>query len=124
MYFTSGSDRAFEQLMPVSYTHLDVYKRQAAANTGEHAVIIERIINKLMHKSLTESRHLAGTVVSVSQHGKIRVHAGIPAAVTPVSYTHLNKEYQEFSIKECGTLTNYLHSKSDTSGDEQQILSF
>ena len=35
-----------------------------------------------MHKSLTESLHLAGTVVSVSHHGKIRVHAGIPAAVT------------------------------------------
>ena len=28
MYFTSGGARAFEQLMPVSYTHLDVYKRQ------------------------------------------------------------------------------------------------
>jgi hypothetical protein len=35
-----------------------------------------------MHESLTESLHLAGTVISVSHHGKIRVHTGIPAAVT------------------------------------------
>ncbi len=36
----------------------------------------------LCMKSLTESLQLAGTVVSVSHHGEIRVHAGIPAAVT------------------------------------------
>ena len=35
-----------------------------------------------MHKSLTETLHLARTVVPVCHHGEIRVHAGIPAAVS------------------------------------------
>ena len=35
-----------------------------------------------MHESLTETLHLAVTVISVCHHGKVRVHTGIPAAVT------------------------------------------
>ena len=35
-----------------------------------------------MHESLTETLHLACTVVSVSHHCEIRVHAGIPATVS------------------------------------------
>ncbi len=41
-----------------------------------------RIVNKLMHESLTETLHLAGTVISVCHHCEVRVHTGIPAAVT------------------------------------------
>lgn len=33
-----------------------------------------------MHKTLTESLHLAGTVVAGSHQSKVRIHAGIPAA--------------------------------------------
>ena len=33
-----------------------------------------------MHESLTETLHLAVTVVAVSHHRKVGVHAGIPAA--------------------------------------------
>ena len=35
-----------------------------------------------MHESLTETLHLAVTVISVCHHGKVRVHTGIPTAVT------------------------------------------
>ena len=35
-----------------------------------------------MHESLAESLQLAGTVISMSHHGEIRVHTGIPAAVS------------------------------------------
>ena len=35
-----------------------------------------------MHESLTETLHLAVTVISVCHHCKVRVHTGIPAAVT------------------------------------------
>ena len=35
-----------------------------------------------MHESLTETLHLAVTVISVCHHCKVRVHTGIPATVT------------------------------------------
>ena len=44
----------------------------AASYTGIHAVIVGREINQLVHESLTESLHLAGTVISVRHHGESR----------------------------------------------------
>ena len=35
-----------------------------------------------MHESLTETLHLAVTVITVCHHGKVRVHTGVPAAIT------------------------------------------
>ena len=47
-----------------------------------HSIVVYRIVNQFVHESLTETLHLAGTVISVCHHGKVRVHTGIPAAVT------------------------------------------
>lgn len=41
---------------------------------------------------------------------------GVGEALFSITSSPTNKEYQEFSIKECGTLTNYLHNMSV--GDE------
>ena len=41
---------------------------------------------------------------------------GVGEAMFSITSSPTNKEYQEFSIKECGTLTNYLHNMSV--GDE------
>ena len=35
-----------------------------------------------MHESLTETLHLAVTVITVCHHGKVRVHTGIPTTIT------------------------------------------
>src|SRR5699024_1008137 len=59
----------------------------SASHTGIHPVVVGREIDQLMHEALTEPLLLRGPVVSVSHHGEIRIHAGIPAAVSlyPVS---------------------------------------
>ena len=52
----------------------------AAADAGEHAIIIGREVGQLVHEPLAETLHLAVTVVAVGHHGEVRVHTAVPAA--------------------------------------------
>ena len=49
----------------------------AAADTGVHAVVVCRIVYQLVHESLTEPLLLGLTVIAVSHHREVGVHAGI-----------------------------------------------
>ena len=76
-------------LFSKSFDYLDDIERSgalvnaaSAAYAGIGTVVICREVDELMHKSLSESLHLARTVVSVSHHSEIGVHTGIPAAIS------------------------------------------
>ncbi len=53
-----------------------------AANAAKYAVIVAGIIHKLVHKPLTETFFLRGTVGAMGHHGKVRIHAAVPATET------------------------------------------
>ena len=72
-------------LRPVSYTHLDVYKRQVAENVviGENAVVGE------MPKDGAGSVATIGSGVYIGDGAKVGPAAMIDQNVKAVSYTHL-----------------------------------
>ena len=68
----------------VSYTHLDVYKRQMRGLTGEHGVMIP-VQN-------VDNLQLSDEIVSAVKKGLFHVYAvsTIEEGIEAVSYTHLD----------------------------------
>ena len=54
----------------------------AAADTAIDALVLAGEVDQFVHESLTKPFFLGGTVGTVRHHGKIGVHAAVPAAET------------------------------------------
>ena len=63
---------------PVSYTHLDVYKRQTLLSYGNEAVMLEKLI--------TETEKEMQTIREAAKEKDLQKLDSL----TPVSYTHLD----------------------------------
>ena len=70
--------RNFATLGPVSYTHLDVYKRQV----HKIIVVLEEILNVISSKSVNHT-----AVEGIASHDPVQLVSG---KLTTVSYTHLD----------------------------------
>ena len=77
---TEGSDK--ELVMPVSYTHLDVYKRQADSHVVERKALCVYVCLR--------SGELFVKLVSQCEHSRIRSLFKFLVPPGPVSYTHLD----------------------------------
>ena len=88
VYSKKGLGRSAESHYPVSYTHLDVYKRQVtalAAVLSRSSMTVKRSLNEL---------ETAGLIMRVRQGvgEPNRIYVLIPGKedAAPVSYTHLD----------------------------------
>ena len=76
-----GTSHAFDYFDNVQRLRAFLYAA-STSDAGIHSVVVVREVYQFVHETLTETLQLCGTVVSCCHHGEIRVHAGIPAAVT------------------------------------------
>ena len=76
-----GTSHAFDDFYDIQRLRAFLYAA-SASDAGIHSIVVIREVNQLVHETLTETLHLCGTVVSCCHHRKVRVHTGIPAAVT------------------------------------------
>ena len=77
-----------QSVVPVSYTHLDVYKRQLLAGDIDRGGVFAQIVGTVMLLEEKERARIKGTVINKFRGDVKILEPGI--RMLAVSYTHLD----------------------------------